>query len=162
MADRKVKLPSGTWIEREMYLSKAFWSLTGAASQLLILFLGKRKRDHIKDHKGNKSYNWINLNNITMTYKELENLWYHPLKTYLPGEAKGITQPRITRAIDELLAKGFIEIVKPGGAYKQDKAVYGLIDKWKTWKKGDVYSKRPLDAHRGWQGKPGKYLEENI
>ena len=159
MAANKKKLPPGTWVERDMFLSEAFWALTGAAPQLLILFLSKRKREYIKGHKGKKNYTWTNLNNITMTYKELENLWYHPHKTYLPGEAKGLTQPRITRAIDELLAKGFIEKLNPGGAYQQDKAVYGLIEKWKTWKKGNVYSTRARDAHRGWQGKKGKVLK---
>ena len=149
----KPKLPPGTWVERDLFLSKAFWSLKGAAPQLLMIFLGKRMRKNVQEKKGNKNYKWINLNNITVTYKELENLWFDPRKVLMPREAKGISQPRITRALDELLAKGFIEVVNPGGAYQQDKAVYALIDKWQRWSRGTVFSKRKTDVHRGWQGK---------
>jgi hypothetical protein len=38
---RKPKQPPGTWVERELFQSKAFHSLGGFAPQLLILFLGK-------------------------------------------------------------------------------------------------------------------------
>ena len=153
MGSKKPKLPSGTWVERELFNSKAFWALKGAAPQLLIRFLGKRRSPQVKDKKGQKINTWVNLNSITMTYVELERLWYHEWKTYKPGEAKGLTQPRITRSLDELLAKGFIEIINPGGAFKQDKAVYGLIDKWKTWTEGVIYARRPKNVHRGYQGR---------
>jgi DNA-binding XRE family transcriptional regulator len=39
---RKYKLPSGTWVEREMMQSQAFINLKGFAPQLLILILAKR------------------------------------------------------------------------------------------------------------------------
>ena len=39
---KKGKFKSGTWVEHEMYMSRAFHALTGFAPQLLIMFLGKR------------------------------------------------------------------------------------------------------------------------
>jgi hypothetical protein len=147
MAKRK-KLPTGTWVERELFNSEAFWNLRGKAPQLLIRFLGKRKQAPQKDHKGNKKVDWVNLQSLTMTYKELENMFYDPAL----DEHFGLTQPTITRAIDELLAKGFIEVVNPGGAYQQDKAVYALSKKWTWWKPGMVQSRRKRDVRRGFQG----------
>jgi hypothetical protein len=158
MSRKKGKLPSGTWLERKMFLSKAYWNLGGAAPQLLTYFLSKRIRKNKKDRKGQNDDQWINLNNINVTYKELENLF-----TKVGDEKKsGITQPRITRAIDQLLEKGFIEIVHAGGAYKMDKTVYALVDKWITWVPGVVFSRRKKDVHRGFQDKntkKGKVIE---
>lgn len=82
-----------------------------------------------------------NPNDLTMTYKELENGPFN------------FTKPRITRAIDELLAKGFITIVDPGGAYRKHKAVYALSDLWQQWKPGiKPFNKRIRDVKRGFQG----------
>jgi hypothetical protein len=147
MGSKKYKLPSGTWIERDLFNSKAFWALKGAAPQLLIRFLGKRNRSKEVDRKGQKNNQWTNLDSLTMTYAELMSLWTEPYSK----KKIGLTQPRITRAIDELLAKGFLEIKNPGGAYQQDKAVYALIDKWRIWHPGTIFSKRKFDAHRGYQ-----------
>lgn len=140
---RRPKLPPGTWVEQELFESKAFLSLRGFAPQLLILLLSKRQRDYQKDGKGAKNYTWINLDNITLTYKELT-------------EKHGITIPRAIRAFDDLLAKGFIEIRHQGGAYQQDKNVYALITKWTFWRPGTVLNKRKPDAKRGFQGQKKK------
>ena len=135
--------PTGTWVEQKLFESKAFLSLRGFAPQLLILLLHKRQRDYERDGKGGKNYTWSNLDNITLTYKEL-------------SEKHGLTVPRAKRAFDDLLAKGFIEIRHQGGAYQQDKNVYALITKWKFWRPGTVLNKRKPDAKRGFQGKKKK------
>ena len=76
-----------------------------------------------------------------MTYKELE--------------ARGIKQGAATRGFDELLAKGFISIVDPGGAYDKHKAVYALEDDFRLWshKRKQVFRKRKRDVKRGFQNK---------
>ena len=136
---KKNKLPSGTFIYREMFTSKAFLSLKGFSPQLLILFLAKRQRKLTKDRKGTKKTIWID-DNLTMPYLELE-------KTYK------ITRPRIVRAIDELLAKGFLEIRHHGGICQKDKTIYALSDKYLLWSSGIVFEKRQYDIKRGYQGK---------
>lgn len=121
----------GTWVEKELFESKAFLSLKGVAPQVLIIMLGKRI---ITKHgkKGKERKTTINKDEIYFTYIEAEKL--------------GITQPRCTRAIDDLMAKGFIRIIHAGGAFKKDKTRYGLLDDWQFWKPGTVYETRPKEA----------------
>lgn len=146
MARKKGKLKSGTWVERDLFTSRAFWALRGAAPQLLIMFLGKR--DMMKD--GNGSYSAKNARNITMTYLELENLWTEKSG----GKVDGIERKRIIRSNDELLAKGFIEIVHQGGAYQQDKTIYALSENWRFWREGTVFNKRTKETRqRGYVNK---------
>lgn len=144
MAKNKKRWGYGKWtrIETEMYTSKAFLSLNATAVKILILFLGKRKLIFPKDRKGGKGAMVCeNCDELTMTYKELENGPFY------------FTKPRITRALDELLAKGFIEIVDPGGAYRKHKAVYALSDLWRQWTpETRPFNKRTRDAKRGFQG----------
>jgi len=144
----------GKWtrIETKMYTSKAFLSLSATSVKVLILFLGKRRLIFPKDRKGGKGVMVCeNSNDLTMTYKELGNKPFN------------FTRPRITRAIDELLAKGFISVVDAakgfisvvdaGGAYKQHKAVYALSDLWQQWKPGiKPFNTRVRDVNRGFQG----------
>jgi hypothetical protein len=128
----------GTFIYRELFESKAFLALGGIAPQLLVLILGKRKFVNVGGKK-----TLINGDNITFTYIEAK-------KKY------GISQPRLTRCIDELLAKGFLKIIHQGGAYKQDKTIYGLSDAWMYWSKGAVHERRLKDPCQKGFRKPKK------
>ena len=138
------KFKSGTWVPRDIYMSKAFHSLKGFAPQLLILFLAKRDIDN--------KHRCTNTDNITMTYIELENI-YNAGKENKNLPKSGIKRPRIIRAIDDLLSKGFIRIVSHGGAYKQDKTIYGLSDQWQLWSEGAILNTRPRETRKGYQGR---------
>ena len=134
---RKKKFGSGTFVERDLYMSRAFHALKGFAPQLLIIFLGKRKIN-----KNTKEV--MNGDEITMTLKELENI-YNRGKPVKPGQKKksdGIERKRIYRALDELLAKGFIKIVYRGGNIQGDRTVYALTNDWVLWRSGQVVRKR--------------------
>jgi len=136
----------GTFIERRMFESRPFLALQGSASQLLVLFLGKRNFDPI-GKKGSKKRVCVNCDSITFTYIEAK-------------ERHGFTKPRFSRAIDELLAKGFIEIKHQGGAYKQDKTIYALSVRWTYWNPGTVFERREKDpVQRGFR-KPKRMIEE--
>ncbi len=124
----KRKLPAGTWIEREMFESKAYLALTGFAPQLLTLILAKRQFEN-HGRQGKQQRVCINCDNLNITYSEFKNRY-------------GISQPKMTRAIDQLLAKGFISIVHPGGAYRKDKAVFALSTNWVIWQIGTVLESR--------------------
>jgi hypothetical protein len=79
--------------------------------------------------------------------------------TYIELREKyGVTEPRATRAFDDLLAKGFIEYQHHGGAYKRDKSVFSLSEKWCHWTPDTVISKREHDVKRGFQGQRKKLL----
>lgn len=121
------KSPPGTWIEREMFESKAFLSLTGFAPQLLILILAKRQFITL-GRRGWQKKVCTNCDKINITYTEFKNKYR-------------ITQPRMTRAKKDLLAKGFITTVYRGGTYRQDKGVYALSDNWVIWAPGMVFEK---------------------
>ncbi len=128
----KFKSPPGTWIEKEMFESKAFLSLKGFAPQLLIHILGKRQFE-TQGRKGKQKRVCINCDNINITYAEFKNKY-------------GITQPRLTRAKDELLEKGFLSTVHPGGMYRQDKGIYSLSTNWVIWQPGMVFESREKES----------------
>jgi len=132
--NKKSKFKRGTYLEREMYTSIAYLSLSGVAPQMLTLFLGKRDF--------NNNHECLNCERITMTYRELEAL--------------GISRPRATRGRDDMMAKGFIKIVHQGGAYQQDKTIYALTEDWLWWKPGQVIYERPKDTRTLGYRKPKK------
>jgi len=118
----------GTFIEREMLESEAYLSLKGFAPQLLPLILLKRQFEN-HGSKGKQKRICVNCNRLNITYAEFKNKY-------------GVTQPKMTRAIDQLLEKGFLSIVYPGGTFRQDKAVYALSNNWIIWKPGMVFETR--------------------
>ena len=110
----KAKLPGKIWIDRGMLESKAYLSLTGFALQLLIMVLGKRRFEK-QGRKGKEKWVLLNGDQINITYTEFKREY-------------GVTQPKLTRAIDQLLEKGFLTLVHPGGTYRHDKAIFALSD----------------------------------
>lgn len=152
---------NGTFIETRMFLSEAYLSLgqpgsapviSSVSVQILMMLLGKRQFSQAKKG-GKKIRERTDDNRFTLTYKEITSYGYRLDRT--GNRVKGnITQPRATRAIDELMAKGFIDIVEYGGAYEKHKSKYSLIDDWKNWKVGDAPVRlRERDIRRGFQGK---------
>jgi hypothetical protein len=136
------KFPPGTWVERELFESKAFIALGGVAPQVLILFLGKRQMRNAKIGK-KKKWTCQNCNSISFTYVEAE-------------QQHGITKSRFSRALGELLAKGFIDVVHKGGGYQQDKSIYALSDNWLRWRPGTVFEKRKKESVQRGFCKPKK------
>jgi hypothetical protein len=140
----------GTFIETSLFLSKAYLNLgikgtspvtSHASHKILIMFLGKRSFGILKDRKGIKHGRNIRTddNRFTLTYAELKG--------------HGISQKSSTRGFDELLAKGFISIVDPGGAFEKHKAVYALEDTYLLWnpEQKQVFDERQRDVPRGYQ-----------
>ncbi len=109
---------------------------------MLHSLLLRRQFANVKDRKGVKGKERTDDNRFTLSYAELESPPFN------------FSQPKITRGKDELLAKGFIAIVNPGGAYEKDKTIVKLVDDWRNWKPGDPPRRiRNRDVHRGYQGK---------
>jgi hypothetical protein len=127
-------MAKGAYVEAAIFESKAYLSLIGIAPQVLMLFMLKRQFEKAPAGKREKMGKKIcvNSNCLSLTYIEAKNKY-------------GITQPRFTRAIDELLAKGFLTKKHPGGGYQKDKAVYGLSDKYLKWQPGSVIENRKKD-----------------
>ncbi len=94
-----------------------------------------------------KKHNCVNCKNLTLTYKELENMFgQNPA-----GEPTGIARGSITRGIKDLMAKGFIEIIRQGGGYQKDKTIYGLTHDWKWWHPGAVIKEKQPGKKAGYE-----------
>jgi hypothetical protein len=140
----------GTFVETQMFLSSAYKTLgrrgscqhvSSASHVILMMLLGKRQFRTDKTRKGQRKVQFrTDGNRLTLTYKELE--------------AHGISNQLAAKGFDELLAKGFIEIIDAGGAFEKHKAVYGLTDDYLFWKPGkDPIRTRQRDVKRGWQNR---------
>jgi hypothetical protein len=144
---RRHKLKPGTWIERELFESKAFLSLRGFAPQLLILIFGKRIFK-VQGRAGKQKHVCVNADSISFTYIEAQ-------KKY------GIDKKRVTRAIDQLLEKGFLKIEHKGGAYKKDKSIYALSDNWLLWRPGSVFETRNKSKVKRGYCEPKKHFQRS-
>ena len=102
-------------LDRALVTSDAYLSLGGFSPQVLMLFYCRRRLAKL-GRKGKQRWVCVNANEIEFTYLEARKKF-------------GITNSRFTRAIDDLIAKGFIEIVHHGGCYQKDKTRYGLSER---------------------------------
>ena len=131
----------GFFIDRILFMSDAFLSLNNSGKTMLLALLNARKKETYKDRKTKKTIQkFTNDKNLEMPYMTLKKVW-------------GLSQQAVSRAIDELLAKGFIEIVHQGGLGEHDKARYALIDDYQRWKPKMIpFRTRGHDVRRGYQG----------
>ncbi len=144
MLQKKYKHGGFYW-ERDLYQSDAFSSLGKNSIKVLIALLDNRQREKssmAKDKKGNKRKpQFINLDRLEIPYGTLEKVYK-------------INRSSIPRAIDELLAKGFIEISYHGGACRHDKSQYALSDKYLLWTAGaSPFATRQRREKHGYQGR---------
>ncbi len=140
---RKAK-SGGIYIERELYQSEAFLSLGKNAIKILFALLDNRKQEpqrEAKDRRGNKRKpKFINLDSLEIPYGTLEKVYK-------------MNRSSIPKAIDELLAKGFIEISYHGGACKHDKSKYALSNNYLLWTPNTApFEIRPKRERHGYQG----------
>ena len=104
-------------LNKKMLRSKAFNSLTSAAKQILLeLFMRlvlecKRYRNY---RRQNKTFYAKNNGELKLTYKEIHRMF-------------GYSTATISKAIDRLVAHGFIEIVELGCGVKRMSHKIALI-----------------------------------
>jgi len=120
-------------IDKEIIFSKAFLSLSGIAPQVYLIFLSKRKYARV----GRK---WMQTNNgeIEFPYDEAQDQF-------------GITKPRFTRAIDQLIKHGFLDIAKPGGGICGVKTLYSISERWQKFDTPD-FEYRERKKRKGYPG----------
>jgi len=112
-----------TYIQNNLYTSAAWMELSGAACQIYIIFLGKRRGlTKIKDPKGKEKPSWEakNQNNLDFSCWDALNVF-------------GLTIPRFRRGIKELFKYGFLTIVKHGLPQWREKTIYSLSENWKNF-----------------------------
>jgi len=110
------------FVERRAVTSKAFLDLkTAAACQVYMIFLNKCQWKPIEGSpRREKEYYLANQGEIQFTYDEALEKW-------------GILNKRFTKAIDELVRVGLIDITKSGLGLKKDKSLYAISDRWEKF-----------------------------
>jgi len=105
-------------LERALFQSRAWLSLSGVAPQVYLLLAGRVRKEKPTRH----AKQWRVLNNGKLEF------------TYLEAEHKyGISSPRFTRAISQLVEHGFIDINHSGGGLGRDRSLYALVERWRQW-----------------------------
>lgn len=133
----------GIYFERRVYLSDAYKALSKNARMVLLAMLDSRQTNPAfkpRVKKGHRAQRFIGLDNIKMPYVQLRD-------TY------GVPTGSIPRAIDDLLAKGFVEVRHAGGAGEHDMTIYALVEDYLSWQAGTVLRRRRKDVRRGFQGR---------
>ena len=111
------------FVSRKMITSEAFRALkTAAACQVFMIFLNKCIPDRVQTRPMRREKEWRITNNgeIQFTYDEALEKW-------------GIKQKKFTKAIDELVRVGLIDITKSGLGLKKDKSLYAISDRWEKF-----------------------------
>ena len=110
------------FVDRIQITSEAFRDLkTAAACQVFMVFLYKCQWKQM-DGKPKRKDNWYIANNgeIQFSYDEALGKW-------------GITQKKFTKAIDELVRVGLIDIAYSGFGLQKDKSLYAISDRWEKF-----------------------------
>jgi len=110
------------FVSRRQVTSKAFLALkTATACQVFMIFLNKCQWKPIESSpKRSKEYYLANQGEIQFSYNEAKKKW-------------GIEAGRFTRAIDDLLRVGLIDITKTGFGLHKDITLYSISDRWEKF-----------------------------
>ena len=122
------------FVSRSVITSKAFLALRTAAScQVYLIFLGKCRWEKVQARPMSREREWRITNNgeIQFSYAEA-------------GERYGISAGKFTRAIDDLVRVGLIDITKTGLGLKKEVSLYAISNRWEKYgTDAFVVKKRP-------------------
>ncbi len=108
------------FVPRSIVFSKAWLSLrTATACQVYMIFRHKCRMEKVQTRPMSREKEWRITNNgeIQFTYLEAEKKWV-------------ISVGKFTRAIDDLLRVGLIDITKTGFGLHKDESLYAISDRW--------------------------------
>ncbi len=120
------------FVERRAVTSKAFLDLnTAAACQVYMIFRTKCRMEKVQIRPMSREKEWVIANNgeIQFTYDEALGKW-------------GITQKKFTKAIDEVVRVGLIDITKSGFGLQKDKSLYAISDRWEKFGTGEFVARK--------------------
>jgi len=132
----------GLWLERSLYQSPAFCSLSKNGHLVLVAALDARKFERVPDRRTKKKKKTklvlVNGEELRIPYKRLQEKYF-------------MNMAGVTRGFDELLAKGFLRIAYHGGGGKGDLTLYALSEDYLRWHPGAVFQIRPKGIKSGFQ-----------
>jgi len=154
---RKQRFKARKWdkmfISRNVITSKAFLALkTACACQVYLIFLNKCRMEKVQAKPMHREKEWQITNNgeIQFTYIEAETRY-------------GIPAGKFTRAIDELIRVGLIDITKTGMGLHKDVTLYAISNRWERFgTAGFVAKKRTKRKQQfGYAGKRSKQKQHS-
>jgi len=101
-----------------MLESPAFWTLKVHSIRVLMIFMTKRVMKKYKDRKGNDAFRIENNGELVFTYEE--------------AIRRGLDKKQYSAALDDLIAKGFLEITRQGTG-PGEPSLYKLTERWQAW-----------------------------
>jgi DNA-binding PadR family transcriptional regulator len=136
------KLGSVIVLQQHLVQSRAWLSLTGVAPQVFTIFRCKCQFGDPPGKPGKHRKVILNNSRIEFTYLEAKHKY-------------GIKKSRFTRAIDQLVERGFIDVATIGGGTHKVKTLYAISERWRDYGTAAFQdAKRPrLDVRIGFQGR---------
>jgi len=128
------------YISKQLIRSKPFVKLTGAAKQILLELYMRLKvnSDGTKHPKRGQRFFAENNGKLVISYKSMHDMF-------------GYSTATISKAIDQLAAKGFISIVELGCGVKRQSHKIALIKNWQDYgteffRAGEGKANRPVNG----------------
>ena len=136
------------FVSRALITSKAFLALrTACACQVFLIFLNKCRWERMQTRPMSREKEWHITNNgeIQFTYAEALNKY-------------GIPAGKFTRAIDDNIRVGLLDITKTGLGLHKDVTLYAISNRWEQYGTDEfVVKKRPKRKEQlGFAGRPLK------
>ena len=122
------------FVSRSVITSKAFLALKTAAScQVFLIFLNKCVPKKVQARPMSREKEWRITNNGELQF------------TYIEAEGEyGIPGGKFTRAIDDLVRVGLIDITRTGLGLKKEVSLYAISNRWEKFgTDGFVVKTRP-------------------
>ena len=111
------------FVSRSLITSQAFWDLKTATScRVLFIFLSKCRVEKVRTTPGSRDREYVVTNNGEIQFSYIE-----------AKEKYGISDGRFTRAIDDLVRVGLIDIARTGLGLKRDVTLYAISDRWEKF-----------------------------
>jgi hypothetical protein len=122
------------FVSRSLITSKAFWDLKTATScRVFFIFLSKCRMEKVETRPGRREKEWAITNNGEIQFSYIE-----------AQEKYGISDGSFTRAIDDLIRVGLIDIARTGLGLKRGVTLYAISDRWEKFGTDEfVVKKRP-------------------
>jgi hypothetical protein len=132
--NRKKKANGPLYFERKFLRSKAFRSLNGTAKDVLFEFHMRKTMKRLNGQSGRED-SWTITNNGEIVF------------SYNKAEEIGFSRSTFMRAIDKLVAVGFIDISCSGGGMIGDCSLYAISERWRKFDTDEFEKKqRPKDT----------------
>jgi hypothetical protein len=134
--ERRPRKTGPLYVPRELISSPAFLTLTGRAPQVLLIFFGKRRIEKLKrPGPHGERFRVTNNGELVFSYRQAR-------KTY------GLSMRIFGRALDQLIAHGFIDVDKTGGGMQGDCSLYALSERWRTFGTADFVLRERVKGRR--------------